>query len=208
MSKQSPCPRDPSCTSCHVCDPDTYPALVAWRREGLRAASSAATVEQLRAFERELRRRDSGFMGIDSTNITLGTGTYEARSPNGQTVPKPFTFTGSVITTPTFAGSVNAGGPLKGKISEPTPSPDPYQKELAAMRAASATPESDFAAAYRAKGLAALNYTHAALDAAPLQPRLTAAERADIPAIPDPYSAGIKALRDRDARALAAKENR
>ena len=79
----------------------------------LRALSSPASVEQLRAFERELRRRDSGFIGITSTNDNLGTGTYETRTPAGQTAPKPFTFTGSVITTPTFAASINAGGPLK-----------------------------------------------------------------------------------------------
>src|SRR5438128_2244044 len=79
-----------------------------------------------------------------------GIGTYEARTPAGQTAPKPFTFSGTTITTPAFAPHVNAGGPNKGQVSDVTPTPDPYKKELAERRAAEQTPEQNFEQQYKA----------------------------------------------------------
>jgi hypothetical protein len=86
--------------------------------------------------------------------------------------------------------------------------PDPYAAGIAAMSAASATPESTFEERWKAERLEALNAEHARLDAlvaAHPSPRLTTAEAESL-APPDPWNAGIKALRERDARAATAKE--
>ena len=129
--------------------------------------------------------------------------------PAGQTASKPFTFTGDVLTTPTFAKPVNAGGPLKGEESKLTPSPDPYAKELAAMRAASATPES-FEDSWKTTQRRTRRRTH------PAQRTRRRAPDGDVASgggQTELSSAGPLQGRHRtpkaaNARALAAKENR
>jgi hypothetical protein len=75
--------------------------------------------------------------------------------------------------------------------------PDPYAPGIAALRTAAPAPEDDTVATrYRAERLAALKATTIALEAEPPAPPLTAADRATY-AAPDPYAAGIKALRDK-----------
>ena len=178
----------------------------------LRTAMTSASAEQLRAFERELRRRDSGFMAITKTDANTGVGTYEARTPAGQTAPKNFTFTDDVITTPTFAGHVNAGGPNKDKdVTGTFAPPNGYQKALAERRAAEQTPESTFEDRWKAdrlRDLAAEPARVAALRAAHgiPEPRFVVLSADDLCKSPDIYGPGIKALQERDRRAAAAKE--
>jgi hypothetical protein len=74
--------------------------------------------------------------------------------------------------------------------------PDPFTRELAVLKAASATPLSTFEDEYKASRREALaTESHQRDDhfAAHPSPRLTLAELADY-AAPDPYAAGIKAL--------------
>lgn len=193
---------DPSLDDLDLVKCDDNPDWQMTVRE-LRAAQEAS-LDQRTSFERELGRRVGGPVRVLTTNANLGTGTYTIDG----TTPKPFTFTGTTILTPTFVGTVNAGGPLKGQVGEPTPSPDPYAKDLAALRAASATPLSTFEAEWKAERTREFERTRATLDAEPLEPRLTAAERAEVPDPPNPWKEGIALLRERDARRLAAKEGR
>ena len=92
-----------------------------------------------------------------------------------------------------------------------TPTPDPYAKDLAAMKTASATPESTFEETLRADRLAALADEHRRLSAHSEARRAevlrVAADRETYP-IPNSYEADIQKLRERDARMLAAKESR
>ncbi|MGB2710116.1 MAG: hypothetical protein WBC33_01260 [Conexibacter sp.] len=77
--------------------------------------------------------------------------------------------------------------------------PRPYDVGIAALRAASATPEG-FEDDYKRQGTAAFNRTRAALDAeeAPAPARLTAAELS-IYAPPDIFAEGIRKLREKES---------
>ena len=89
---------------------------------------------------------------------------------------------------------------------------DPFAADIAAMRAAEATPESRFEDAYKAARLrelaaedaevAQLRAAHEARIAATSSSRFTAAELQEF-APPNPYEADLKALRDK-----ALKETR
>lgn len=85
------------------------------------------------------------------------------------------------------------------RAAERYEAPNSYDREISAMRAASATPEQDFEKQWKAERTLEIEQTHAALDAEELQPRMTAAELAEY-APPDPYAAGIKALQQRETR--------
>jgi len=80
--------------------------------------------------------------------------------------------------------------------------PDPYAAGLAQLRAATATPLSTFEDQYKASRLRELaaEYDRAAahLEVNP-SPRLTAAEATEY-AAPNPYEAGLKALRAKKTR--------
>jgi hypothetical protein len=87
--------------------------------------------------------------------------------------------------------------------------PDPYAKDLAALKAASAATDAEtFEDAWKKRRMLELNAEYRRfrghIDANPT-PR--AAEGKSY-APPDPYEADIKRLRERDARALVAKEKR
>ena len=90
---------------------------------------------------------------------------------------------------------LNAGTIAQMRAAGSFPVPDPYATALAAMRAASNT---DFDASWKADRHAALTAEHRRLDAhltaRPSPPRLTAAEVKSY-APPDPYAAGIAAMR-------------
>jgi hypothetical protein len=175
---------------------------------GALRCAQAIDAEQRRAWEREIGRRIGAAATIIAVNDNLGTGTFKTLGPHGLPTSKPFTFSGSVILTPAFAGTVNAGGPLKGEVGKVTPAPDPYQKELAALRAASATPETTFEDSLKADRMRDLAAEHRRLDAHVDAHRAetlrTAAGRQSYPP-PNPYEGGIKQLRERDARAKEAK---
>jgi len=163
-------------------------------------AAQGLSAEQRTNWERELGRRVGATATILSVNDNLGTGTFETTLTGGHTARKPFTFSGTTITTPTFAPSVNAGGRKKGQEATATPAPDPYAKDIAALRAASEhrTPEQTFEAEYKVTRFAALAAEHERLDAHlaahPSPPRLTTAEVKSY-APPDPYKADLDKLR-------------
>lgn len=80
--------------------------------------------------------------------------------------------------------------------------PDPYAG-ISALRAATATPEQTFEERWKADRLRALTAEHTRLEALiAASPRMTAAGEADRAKYtpPDPYAAGIKALREKEAR--------
>jgi hypothetical protein len=80
--------------------------------------------------------------------------------------------------------------------------PKAYERDVRQMRAASATDLSRFEVDYKASRLRELAAEYAEIDAhleANPSPRLTAAELAEY-APPDPYEAGIKALRAKATR--------
>jgi hypothetical protein len=89
--------------------------------------------------------------------------------------------------------------------------PDPYAKDLAALRAAEATPESTFEEEWKKRRLSEFEAEARQRDAHiathPSPPRLTTAELKTY-APPDPWKADLEKLRERDARALAAKKAR
>jgi len=80
--------------------------------------------------------------------------------------------------------------------------PDPYAKDLAALRSAEATPESTFEEEWKKRRLAGFEaearQRDAHVAAHPL-PRMRASELADYEP-PDPYAAGIKALQAKESR--------
>jgi len=85
---------------------------------------------------------------------------------------------------------------------------DPYAKDLA-LKTASAAPETSFEDKWKADRLAALDAEYRRLDAhinTHPTPRVAEGRKTYPP--PNSYEAGIQALAARDARALAAKENR
>lgn len=87
--------------------------------------------------------------------------------------------------------------------TNPYTPPDAYGPGLAKMRAANATPESRFEDEYKERRLAELEREHAASTArVAAVPRMTAAEEAELAryAPPDPYAAGLAALREKKAR--------
>lgn len=85
--------------------------------------------------------------------------------------------------------------------------PNAWDHDLAALRAATSTPESTFEEKLKADRMRAVTATRAALDAESPAPRLTTAELSAFTA-PDPYRDGLSKLRERDARLAAAKEAR
>jgi hypothetical protein len=90
---------------------------------------------------------------------------------------------------------------LQGQDDDIPHAPDPYESGLKKLRTAHATAESTFAADYRQRGLRDLQAMRDKLDAEQPEraPRLTAAELSQY-APPDPYAAGLKALREREKR--------
>lgn len=160
----------------------------------LRTAMTSVSAEQLRAFERELRRRDAGFMRIVSTNANFGTGTYEARitgTDDSHTATKPFTFDGDTILTPKLAPPSTAGV----RAAEEFPGGDIYAAGLATMRAASATAESfeDRWKSDRARQLAAESERiDSHIFAHPSAPRLTTAEVHENYAPPDGWALALE----------------
>jgi hypothetical protein len=84
--------------------------------------------------------------------------------------------------------------------------PRPYDAPLKARVAANVTPEREFENTYKARRLAEFAAEYARTDAhreANPSPRLTAAEAAEFHEryrAPDPYAAGLKALRAKEKR--------
>jgi len=81
--------------------------------------------------------------------------------------------------------------------------PNPYEHGLKTLRAATATPLSTFEDRWKADRLREVTATRTALDAEVASvPRMTAAEKAELAAFtpPNPYEAGIKALRAKETR--------
>ena len=119
---------------------------------------------------------------------------------------------GVIGLTPAYQAPINGGGVNKGQVAGPTP--DPYAKELAERRAAegtSATPEQSFEDKYKAERAAEFAAQRTRMTAHAHRQRaeqLRAAEGQRTYEIPDAYAEGLKTLRERDARALAAKKGR
>jgi len=162
--------------------------------------------DQLTAFELELGRRIGATATIVKFDANTGLGRYQTVLVTGETVTRPFTASADAILTPTFAPSVNAGGPNKGKeVTGKFAAPDTYKKALE-RRAAEATPEQkaddDFKALRTAEFAAEARRRDEHIAA---HPRLTTAEAKTYPP-PDAYAPDLQKLRERDARALAAKE--
>jgi len=88
--------------------------------------------------------------------------------------------------------------------------PDAYEPQLKQLRAACATPDSTFEEKWKADRLRELNAEHARLEASSATHRAAmsrAAEGRTTYPIPNSYEADLQKLRERDARALAAKES-
>jgi len=77
--------------------------------------------------------------------------------------------------------------------------PDPYAYELKTLRTAATSRLSVYESKFRALRLAALQETRAALDSETPESPMSAAELSKFPP-PNPYAAGIKALRDKKTR--------
>jgi hypothetical protein len=153
------------------------------------------TIDQLRAFDRELRQRDPRFLRVVDANPDDGQGTYELRSATtGATARAPFTFCehGNVL-SPRFDAETTL------RLAAAAKAPDPYAAPLAAMRAAAATPLRKFEDDFKAARLAGLEATRTALAADEPEARVGAVELAAY-APPDPYAAGLKALRAKETR--------
>jgi hypothetical protein len=157
------------------------------------------TTDQLHTLSRELQRRDPRFLRIVATNPAEGQGEYEVRSATtGRTLRQTFTFCehGNVL-SPRFDAETRLR-----LAAEAEAAPNPYAAGIAKLRAASATDLSRFEADYKRRRLDDVMAMRAALDAEEPQPRMTAAEEAALAsyAPPDPYAAGLKALREKKTR--------
>ena len=151
------------------------------------------TTDELRAFDRELRQRDPRFLRVVEA-AAAGTGTYELRSATtGATARATFTFCehGNVL-SPRFDAETRL------RLAAAAKAPDPYAAPLAAMRAAAATPLRKFEDDFKAARLAGLEATRTALAAEEPEARVGAELTACAP--PDPYEAGLKALRAKQTR--------
>ena len=163
---------------------------------------------KLKTFANQLRKADLGFIRIiwTDTSRTVGKGIYLTQvSGIPEPRSRPFTFDGDRVTSPT-------GKPKTLEESSWTPL-SAYQKDLDALRAASATPETTFEAQYKAQRAAELAAEPERLSQQRaarglLEPQLRHAAGAPRYPIPDPYKDAVEKLRERDARALVAKEGR
>jgi hypothetical protein len=104
------------------------------------------TVDQLRAFDQELRQRDPRFLRVCSANPDEGQGEYEVRTMTGQTARQVFTFEGDHVITPSFDAATRARF-----AADATAAPDPYKDGLKKLRDASETTESVFEDRYKAE---------------------------------------------------------
>jgi hypothetical protein len=160
--------------------------------DGVDRALTEATVDEQRAWTVELGRRDPQFLRIISANADEGQGEYEMRSTTtGKVLKRVFTFEGVRILTPNFAKPGNAVTTAEGFAP-----PDPYQREIAQLKAAEATDLSRFEDAYKRASLDDAMAMRAKLDC--VEPRrMTAAEEAELAqyAPPDPYKAGLDKMR-------------
>lgn len=86
------------------------------------------------------------------------------------------------------------------RVAAATAAPDPYAVGIAAMRAAAAPPESTFEDKWKAERMAEAMATRAALDAHIPESRIVTLSVADRFPAPDPYAAGIAALRAKETR--------
>jgi hypothetical protein len=177
---------------------------------------SKKALVQLRARDIELQRLDPAFVRVLMTSDALGKGEYLATF-DGKPTERQFTYTlGSdgpiVIVTPTPlwqnapVHETQVHTPDLPSLQAYAP-PDPYAKDIAAMRAAEATPESTFEEKWKAdrlRDLAGEDDRLATLRAARgiPEPRLAVLSAADLAAYatPDPYAAGIKALQAKEAK--------
>jgi hypothetical protein len=167
------------------------------------APNVSASAGQLAAFETQLRKVDPGFIRIVWTNTsgTVGKGVYLTRMKSIAEREKPFTFSGMSIIEPQLKPALTLDA-LGG-----------YAKELAERRAAEQTPEESFGARYKAERLAEFASEPARVAAMRAahgipEPQLTVLAADELCKAPDPYKDGLEKLRERDARALAAKESR